>query len=1134
MNERAVFTEALDKATPEERAAFLDRACAGDPALRARVEALLRAHDQAGDFLGKLAPQRLAEDLAADPAAGGSRTQPAANPDESLDFLAPSDAPGSLGRLGHYEVRRVVGRGGMGVVLKAFDENLHRVVAVKVMAPELAASATARQRFVREARAAAAITHDHIVTIHAVEETGGLPFIVMQYVDGLSLQERIDRTGPLALPEVLRIGMQAASGLAAAHAHGLVHRDVKPANILLENGVERVKITDFGLARAADDASLTQSGVIAGTPQFMSPEQAEGEPVDARSDLFSLGSVLYAMCAGRPPFCGSTARSVLRRVCEDAPPPLLEANPEVPGWLADLIARLHAKDPAGRYQSAAEVAGLIGRHLAQAQHPPVAGPADNLPVDRTPGRKLAPRPRWALAAAAVLCLLAGLGLAEATGVTHLGSTVIRILTPDGVLVVQTDDPGVKVTIEGDGGLLITGAGPQEVRLKAGSYRVQATRDGKPVGDEVVTITRGDKQVVKVSMESAAPATAGASRLTPPPPGPLDALDPEKIPEQQRFAWQPEGLVQVLGEHRGRHWGESVCAAFSPDGKLIASGGTDAIRLWDAETLRERGVITGFVGYPGSVAFSPDGRFLLSGGTDRLLHLWDLATGKELKRLVGHSAPIYRGVTFSADGRRALSGGWDGDNSVRLWDLETGKELRRLTGHTAGVHCVAISADSRRALSASNDRSVRLWDLETGQELRRFDGHTDPVRGVAISRDGRFALSGGGPQDPTVRLWDVETGRELHCLTGHSGGYHGVQTVAFSPDGRRALSAGGDGVRLWDVEAGELLHCFESVPGRNTAAFSADGRRAVVAGGDGMVRLLDLEGRQEVYPPRGHTGPVYGAALSPDGRHVLTGGYPDKVVRYWEVESGREVHQLQGHPGYVLSVAISPDGRQALSGGVGSEVLLWDLATGKMLRRLEGSQTMVHSVSFSPDGRRAVSGGRGARYWDLATGRPLRVFTDADSTSSVFSPDGRQVLVGGYEGLVTLWDVESGRELRRFEGHSKNSVRVAFSPDGRRAWSGGGDGTVRLWDLAGTDSRPQTFFRWHTGAVTGLAVAPDGQTLASAGADGRIILWDPASGARRREWQLPGAVHSLAYAADGRHLAAANSNGTVYIFRLTKP
>jgi serine/threonine protein kinase len=235
-------------------------------------------------------------------------TEPETKPtdDFPLDFLDPAENPAHLGRLGHYEVVEIIGRGGMGIVLKAFDTVLHRIVAVKVLAPQLATTAAARKRFEREARAAAAISHEQVVAIYEVGEVKGLPYLVMEYVAGVSLQERLDRTGPQELKEILRIGMQTARGLAAAHVQGLIHRDIKPANILLHNGVERVKITDFGLARAIDDASLTQSGCIAGTPQYMAPEQARGEAVDHRADLFSLGSVLYAMCTGRPPFRAST------------------------------------------------------------------------------------------------------------------------------------------------------------------------------------------------------------------------------------------------------------------------------------------------------------------------------------------------------------------------------------------------------------------------------------------------------------------------------------------------------------------------------------------------------------------------------------------------------------------------------------------------------------------------------------------------------------------------------------------------------------------------------------------------------------------------------------------------------------
>lgn len=283
-----------------------------------------------------------------------------------LSFIDPPTEPGTIGRLKHYDILRVAGRGGMGIVVKAFDRTLRRVVAVKLLAPHLAGNGQARQRFVREGRSAAGICHEHVVTIHAVEESP--PFIVMQYVKGETLEARIHRNGSLEVREAVRIAKQIAQGLAAAHTQGVVHRDIKPANILLENGVARVRITDFGLARAVDDASLTQSGVVAGTPQYMAPEQANGDAVDERADLFSLGSVLYTMLAGHAPFRATTTMGVLKRLCDHNARPIREINPEVPDWLVVMINRLHAKRPADRYQSAQEVADVLERGLAAMQN----------------------------------------------------------------------------------------------------------------------------------------------------------------------------------------------------------------------------------------------------------------------------------------------------------------------------------------------------------------------------------------------------------------------------------------------------------------------------------------------------------------------------------------------------------------------------------------------------------------------------------------------------------------------------------------------------------------------------------------------------------------------------------------------
>ncbi len=287
-------------------------------------------------------------------------------------LLQPPSHPEMLGRLGRYEIERLIGSGGMGVVFKAFDTELNRPVAIKVLAPHLAGSGAARQRFAREARAAAAVVHEHIVSIHNVESSEPAPFLVMQYVAGESLQQRIDRVGPLQIIEVLRIAMQTAAGLAAAHAQGLVHRDIKPANILLEQSVDRALLTDFGLARTSDDASLTHTGYHLGTPQYMSPEQASGETIDARSDLFSLGSVIYAMSTGRPPFRAETTLGVLRRISDHEPRPMREINAEVPEWLEHLVARLHAKAPEARFESAAELREVLEQCLAHLQQPTVS------------------------------------------------------------------------------------------------------------------------------------------------------------------------------------------------------------------------------------------------------------------------------------------------------------------------------------------------------------------------------------------------------------------------------------------------------------------------------------------------------------------------------------------------------------------------------------------------------------------------------------------------------------------------------------------------------------------------------------------------------------------------------------------
>jgi WD40 repeat protein len=987
-----------------------------------------------------------------------SMLQPAETDDdaEPLDFLEPDATPGGIGRFGRYQVQGIVGRGGMGIVLKAFDPGLHRVVAIKVLNPRLATSAAARKRFLREARAAASVAHEHVVTIHAVDESSGLPYLVMQYVAGQSLQQRIDRDGPLELEAILRIGMQTAAGLAAAHAQGLVHRDVKPANILLENGVERVKITDFGLARAVDDASLTQSGVVAGTPQYMAPEQARAEAVDHRSDLFSLGSVLYAMCTGRSPFRADSTFAVLKRVCEDTPRPIREVNASIPDWLGEIVTRLHAKAPAERFPSALEVAERLGAELARLQHPTtITRPAaTTVSLERVqssvgpdfesdPVKQRAPRSvgwrRLAWAAALIALLIGALAFSDASGVTHVSdylATVLRIPTRDGTLVIEAE--------------------PFPAPSWPGSSPWDDSRPGRPT-----------------SMNS---STFVAMRF-----------------------WTG-------------HAGSVKSVTIAPDGSIALSGsgyptGDATARLWDPWTGREIRSLGGSeLGQVLGVAISPDGRRALTCGESPVIRLWDATSGTEIRRLEGHSGPV-NAVAFSPDGRRAVSAGM-ADAMVRLWDLETGREIRRLEGHTSKVFCVAFSPDGKRVASGSEDRAVLVWDVATGETTQKLSGMLKGVESIAFSSDGRRVLAGG--QDGIGWLWDVESGRELRRLIGHDGI---IASVAFVPGSDRAVTASpqrgqvaGDGtMRMWDVDTGQEIARFTNPEndGFWSVAVAPDGRHAITGGPRGLIRLWKLPEPDTRTAPRnpavagelgimkGHSNEIVAMAMPADGRFALSGG-EDFTIRQWDLLKGQETHKLEYHwP--ISDVAVSESGRYVVAGCLDTMVYFWDNESGSG-EPLKGHKRKVRAVAISRDGRFALSGSEEneLRYWDLAQTRELRQLSGhSKGTCGVaISPDGRLGLSGSVDGTARLWDLEHGNCLRVMAEGARWVMAVGFMPDGGRCVIGREDGSLGMHDVK--DGREARRFAGHRGSIRKVQCSGDGRLILSAGS-GALRIWDAATG-----------------------------------------
>jgi WD40 repeat protein len=474
---------------------------------------------------------------------------------------------------------------------------------------------------------------------------------------------------------------------------------------------------------------------------------------------------------------------------------LRQLNADVPEWLDRLIVGLLAKEPADRIPTAAGVFELLDRRIG----PPTRTAPEAIPTHPAGSegpvgtRRLWRRP---LVAASALLVVAGLGLTEGSGVTHLGATLIRVLTPDGVLSIAVDDPDVKVAIEGEGGIVITGAGPREVRLRPGSYRLSATRDGRTLREELVTITRGGKQTVTISREPSGTHAVGE-------------------------------VHRLLG-HVGYVWS----VAFLPDGRRAVSCGDDGtIRLWD---LRTGGLLHQFQhgARLSCVAVTPDGRFALSAGRDLAIKVWDLEARIETPPLEGHESPV-RVVVMSRDARYALSG--DDDRTIRLWDFASRGEKRSLHGDSDFIRTLAFAADGRRAVSGGHDGTVRLWSLETGVELRRFGGSQGQVFCAAVSPDGRRVAAGG--MDRVIRIWDLETGELLRSIPGPMP----ITWLAFSPDSGRFLAGGWDwAVRLLVSETGELVRMFEGHRAPVTCVtFSADGRRALSCSYDETIRLWQL-------------------------------------------------------------------------------------------------------------------------------------------------------------------------------------------------------------------------------------------------------------------------------------------------------
>jgi WD40 repeat protein/class 3 adenylate cyclase/tRNA A-37 threonylcarbamoyl transferase component Bud32 len=939
--------------------------------------------------------------------------------------------------------------------------------------------------------------HPNIVRLHDIMLDHPPFYVEMDYVDGADLRSWCEERGgveAVPLETRLEIVAQAADGLQAAHEAGVIHRDIKPDNILIGNPKSEirnlkleVKLTDFGIGQVVSEeylSGITRAGFTqtmmsdsssshTGTQLYMAPELLAGKPASTRSDIYSLGVVLYQLLVG------DFSRPVTTDWAEHMADPLLRED----------LKRCFAGKPQDRFAGAGQLAenlrALPARRVALERQE-----AEKVGLERAAYRR---------------------GVVRVAGV----ATVIVVVIAGLAMIALRQSTRAK-----------------EQAAKA-VQAAAAEKQQRVMADQERASAEGNLYAAKMNLAQQAWEQNNLGRLR-------QLLEDTRAFADRGFEWyywqrQTHLDLRTL---RGHLQGVSS-VVFSPDGHRIVTGSFDqTAKIWDVASGRELLTLKGHRDSILSVDFSSDGQRIVTGSGDGTARVWEAASGRELLTLKGHRAIIYC-VRFSPDGQRIVTGSLD--STAKVWEAASGRELRTLKGHSGAV-VAAFSPDGQRIVTGSSDRTAKVWEAASGGELRTFKGHRGTILSVAFSPDGLRILTGSG--DQTAKVWEAASGRELFTLKG-------AGPAAFSPDGQRIVTGSLDQTaKVWEAATGRELFALKGHSGWIwSVAFSADGQKVVTGSLDQTAKVWeaarglspDKTGR-ETLTLEGHSARIGSVAFSPDCQRIVTGS-SDQTAKVWEAASVRELRTLKGHRGAVVA-AFSSDGQRIVTGSSDQTAKVWEAASGREQLTLKGHTAPIWSVAFSPDGLRILtgSGDQTAKVWEAASGRELVILRGrrARVWSVAFSPDGQRVLTGSDDQTAKVWEAsrglppeKTGKELFALKGHTAPIRSVAFSGDGQRIVTGSGDNTAKVWEAA--NGRQLLTLKGHSAPIRSVAFSPDCQRIVTGSDDQTAKVWEAASG--RELLTLRGHttnIYSVVFSPDGQKIVTASDDHTAKVWQTARP